>query len=153
MPAIARSAALVCLAAVFAFADAHDDVVEVFTKMAAALTGVNSSRLGARPGNVAEFMSGVSKDMPDYDTLKNQVTALVQNTEVSSSIEPVTEEMKGDTYTIDVDWFLQARSLVQDGPVVRRREIIHCELRKEKKHWKIVALKPVDFFAAPAIGQ
>ena len=49
--------------------------------------------------------------------------------------------------SIDLDWVLEIRSLEQDGPLVRRREVVHCELRKEKKQWKIVALKPIDFFA------
>jgi hypothetical protein len=156
MRAIVRSAALVCIAAVLAHGDAHDDVMEVFGKMASALTGEgveNPDAGAARGGNVAEFMSGVSKDMADYDTLKTNVTALVRNSEVSSSILPLTEDAEGDTYKIDLDWLLEIRSLEQDGPIVRRREVVHCELHQEKKHWKIVALKPVDFFAALKPGQ
>ncbi len=149
MPAIARSAVLLCMAALFAGADAHDDVMQVISKMAAALTGEpGDDSGGARSGNAAEFMSVISKSMPDYDTLKSNVTALVHDSEVSSSVVPLTEDQQGDTYKIDLDWVLQIRSLEQDGPLVRRREVVHCELRKEKKHWKIVALKPVGFFAA-----
>ncbi len=81
------------------------------------------------------------------------MTALVNNAEVSSSILPLTEDEQGPTYKIDLDWLLEVRSLEQDGPLVRRREVIHCELRKEKKHWKIVALKPIDFFAPADLGN
>ena len=98
-------------------------------------------------------MSAVSKDMPDYDTLRNNVTALVNNAEISSSIEPLTEDSEGDTYKIDLDWVLEIRSLERDGPLVRRREVVHGELRKEQKHWKIIALKPVSFFAAASLGK
>lgn len=140
------------MAALFARAAAHDDVMQVISKMAAALTG-ESGVEGARSGNVAEFMSAISRSMPDYDTLKANVTALAHDSEVSSSVEPLTEEQLGDTYTIDLDWLLQIRSLEQDGPLVRRREVVHCELRKEKKHWKIIALKPVSFFAAANLGD
>jgi hypothetical protein len=157
MPAIARNAArgavLLCIVATFAHADAHDDVLEVFMKMAAALTEVSGDGGRAVLGNVAEFMSAVSKDMPDYDTLKNNVTALVSDAEVSSSIAPLTEDAQGDTYKIELDWLLEIRSLEQDGPIVRRREVVHGELRKEKKHWKIVSLKPLDFFAAANLGK
>jgi hypothetical protein len=128
----------------------------VFTKMASALTGEGGETAnggGARSGNVAEFMSGISKDMPGYDTLRTNVTALVRNAEVSSSILPLTEDAQGDTYKIDLDWLLQIRSLEQDGPNFRRREVVHCELRLEKKHWKVVALKPIDFFAAVTPAQ
>jgi hypothetical protein len=155
MRVIVRSASVLLTVALFASADAHDDVIQVFSKMAAALTGEgqNGDAGGARSGNVAEFMSDVSKDMPDYDTLKTNVTALVRHAEVSSSVDPLTEDAQGNTYKIDLDWLLQIRSLEQDGPLVRRREVVHCELRQEKKHWKIVALMPVDFFAAVKPGK
>jgi hypothetical protein len=155
MRVIVRSAVLLCAVSAFAFADAHDDVMEVFSKMAAALTGVvdHGEAGGARSGDVAGFMSGVSKDMLDYDTLKSNVTGLVRDAEVSSSVQALTEDVQENTYKIDLDWLLQIRNLEQDGPIVRRREVVHCELRKEKKHWKIIALKPVDFFAAPNPGK
>ena len=143
------------MAAAFAFADAHDDVIELVTSMANALTEVIVDGNGVERGrgNVSGFMAVFSKDMPDYDTLKNNVTALVNEGEVSSSIQPLTEEGDGQVYKIDLDWLLEVRSLEQDGPIVRRREVVHCELRKEKKHWKIVALKPLDFFAPIQSGN
>ena len=143
MRAIVRSAALVCITTALACADAHDDVIEVVTSMAAALTEVN----------VPKFMQAISKDMPDYDTIENNVTGLVRQAEVSSSIQPVNEGGDDQMRTINLDWALDVRSLEQDGPIVRRRQIIHCELRKDKKHWKIVALKPLDFFAPAKLGQ
>ena len=153
MGAIARSAALVCIATAFACADAHDDVMEVVTSMAGALTEVNGIGPSLVRGNVSRFMSAFSKDMPDYATLESNVTALVRQAEVSSSIQTVSEDGNDQARTIDLDWVLQMRSLQEDGPVVRRREVIHCALRKEKKHWKIVSLMPIDFFAPPKLGQ
>jgi hypothetical protein len=153
MRAIARSALLVCLVAAFGFADAHDDVMDVVASMAGALTEVNGSGIALVHGNVSKFMAEFSKDMPDYDTVKNNVTALVNEGEISSSILPLTEEDAGETYKIDLDWLLEIRNLEQDGPLVRRREVVHLELRKEKKHWKVVALKPLDFFAPAKLGQ
>ena len=153
MRAIVRSALLVCIAAAFARADAHDDVIDVVSSMAAALTEVSGADNGVKGGNVPRFMAAISKDMPDYDALQQNVTALVNNAEVSSSILPLNEDGSGETYKIDLDWVLEVRSLEQDGPLVRRREVIHCELRKEKKHWKVIALKPLDFFAPPKLGQ
>jgi hypothetical protein len=148
----ARSAALLCIAAVFAGADAHDDVMEVITSMAGALSETGD-RAVARTANVSKFMSAFSKDMPDRDTLENNVTALANSADVSSSIEPLTEDGDDQARKIDLDWLLEIRSLEQDGPLVRRREVVHCELRKEKKQWKIVALKPIDFFAPANLGK
>jgi hypothetical protein len=153
MRAIVRSAILVSIAAAFACADAHDDVIEVVTTMAGSLTEVSGVGAGLVRGNVSKFMSAFSKDMPDYGTLENNVTQLVMQAEVSSSIQTVTEDGDDRARTIDLDWVLQIRSLEQDGPVITRREVIHCALRKEKKHWKIVSLKPLDFFAPAKLGQ
>jgi hypothetical protein len=144
----ARGAALLCIAAAFACADAHDDVIEVVTSMAGALTEVN----------VPKFMAAFSKDMPDYGTMENNVTGLVNQGEVSSSIQPLNEDGDDQARKIDLDWLLEVRSLEQDGPIVRRREVVHCELRKEqtrknKPLWKIVAIKPLDFFAPAKPGQ
>ena len=149
----ARIAALLCVGAVFAYADAHDDVMAVVTSMAAALTEVDSAGTSVVHGNVPQFMAAFSKDMPDYDTLKDNVTALVSEGEISSTVEPLSEEAGDLTYKIDLDWLLQVTSLEPGGPLVRRREVVHCEFRKEKKHWKIVALKPLDFFAPVTFGQ
>ena len=148
----ARSIALVCMAAAFAGADAHDDVIEAVTSMAGALSE-NGDPAVTRMANVAKFMSVFSKDMPDYDTLENNVTALVNSGGLSSSVEPLTEDGNDQMYKIDLDWLLEIRSLQQDGSIVRRRQVVHCELRKEKKHWKIVGLKPIDFFAPPSLGK
>jgi len=152
-----RSVALVCLAAAFACADAHDDVLEVVTSMAGALSETGD-QAAAHIANVAKFMSAFSKDMPDYDTLEKNVTALVNNADVSSSIQPLNEDGDDQARQIDLDWLLEVHSLVQDGPDVRRREVLHCELRKEevrknKQRWKIVSIKPIDFFAPPNLGK
>jgi hypothetical protein len=82
MPAIVRNAALLaCLAFASARGDAHSDVIDLFGSLAAALTEVN----------VPAFMDGFDKDMPGYGDLKNQITALVNQSDVTSSIEPVDE--------------------------------------------------------------
>jgi hypothetical protein len=123
--------------AAIACAEAHDDVMDVLASMAGALP----------EGNVPRFMAAISKSMPARETLEKNVTSLVNGTEVSASILPISESGDDQTYKIDLDWVLDVRSLEQDGPLTRRREVIHCELRKEKAHWKIVALQPLDFFA------
>ncbi|MGA2880848.1 MAG: hypothetical protein ABSG13_18010 [Bryobacteraceae bacterium] len=150
---MARSLALLCIVAIFVYADAHDDVMDVVASMAGALTEQNGTGVALVHGNVSKFMAEFSKDMPDYDTMKNNVTALVNEGEISSSIQPLTEVGTDQAYKIDLDWLLEVRSLEQDGPLVRRREVVHLELRKEKKHWKVVALKPLDFFAPAKLGQ
>jgi len=138
MPATARNVFL--LACCFAFTplrgDSSSDVINLVGSMTAALTEVD----------VPAFMESFDKDMPGYDDLKNQVTALVNQAEVTSSVEPLQEGGDDAKRSIDLDWFLEVRSLENDGPIVQRRQVVHCELRKENKKWKIVFLKPLDFF-------
>ena len=124
-------------------ADTHDEVVDLFASMAAALSEIN----------VPQFMDAFDKEMPDYNKLKSGVTALVNQAEVSSSVEPLKDEGDETKRTVELDWFLEIRSLLPDGPIVNRREVVQCELRKEKKHWKIVALKPLDFFGPAKLDQ
>jgi hypothetical protein len=120
--------------------------------MAGALSETGD-RAVTRTANVSKFMSAFSKEMPDYDTLEKNVAALVDSADVSSSILPLTEDGNDQMYKIDLDWLLEIRSLEPDGPLVRRREVVHCELRKEKKKWKVVALKPIELFAAANLGK
>jgi hypothetical protein len=145
MPAIARNAALLaCLLACSGLhADSSAEVINLVGSMTAALTEVD----------VPAFMEAFDKDMPGYADLKNQVTALVSQAEVTSSVEPVQEGGDDDKRTIDLDWYLEVRSLVNDGPIIQRRQVIHCELRREKKKWKIVSLKPLEFFAPAKLDK
>ena len=124
-------------------ADSSSDVISLVGSMAAALTAVN----------VSEFMDAFDKNMQGYEDLKTQVTALVNQADVTSSVEPIQEGGDDTNRTIDLDWFLQVRSLIDNGPIVQRRQVVHCELRKEKKKWKIVSLKPLDFFAPAKLDK
>ncbi|HME10809.1 MAG TPA: hypothetical protein VKG25_27380, partial [Bryobacteraceae bacterium] len=72
MAAIGRSAGLLLLCAVPLLADAHDEIVDHFAAMAAALAD----------NNAAGFMAGIDKTMAGYDDLKTQINAMVDITSV-----------------------------------------------------------------------
>ena len=143
MRAIVPSALLTFVAVACLLADTHSDIIDVFTAMAAALSDEN----------VPEFMNAFDKDMPGYGKLRTDVTVLTYQAYVSSSVEPLKEEGDDSTRKLDLDWFLQVRSPLQAGPTVTRREILHCELRKQGKHWKIVSLQPLEFFAPAKLDK
>jgi len=124
-------------------ADTHDDVVGLFASMAAALSEIN----------VTQFMDAFDKDIPEYGKLKTGVTALVSQADVSSSVEPLSDDGDETHRTVELDWYLEIKSILPDGPVVHRREVVRCELRKEKNHWKIVALQPIEFFTAAKLDR
>jgi hypothetical protein len=143
MPVIVRSVALGIIAVACLCADTHADIIDVFTAMAAALSD----------SNVPEFMNAFDKNMPGYGKLKNDITALITQADVSTSAEPIKEEGGDATHTMDLDWFLQVHSQYLNGPTVNRREVIHCELQKQGKHWKIVSLQPMEFFAPAKLDK
>lgn len=130
---------LITIGALAARADTHADVVELFAQIASALSDDNA------PG----FLKGFDAKMPDYDRLKTQITAMLQNGEVANSVEPLSDEGDESRRNVDLDWYLEIRSRTAAGPLVRRREEIHCQIAKEGKHWRIVSVKPVTFFDAP----
>jgi hypothetical protein len=143
MAVIGRSLCLTLVCAAALLADAHDDIVDHFAAMAAALAD----------NNAAGFMAGVEKTMPEYDRLKAQIEALVGLATVASDIDPQQDTGDDRQRSVDLDWFLSLRSKQPDGPTVQRRQVIHCDLRKEGKHWKIVAIAPLDFFAPPEFSK
>ena len=143
MRAIAPSCGIGILACIALIADTHDDVVDLFASMAAALSEIN----------VPQFMDAFDKDMPDYGKLKNNITGLVNQAEISSSVEPLKDDGDDTRRTVELDWYLEIRSLLPDGPIAHRRQVIRCELRKDKKRWRIVSMKPVEFFAPAKLDQ
>jgi hypothetical protein len=144
MPAIARSTGiLACVGLCCLWADTHDDIIDLFASMANALSTANPPK----------FMDAFDKNMPDYDKLKSGVAALVNQTEVTSSVEPLKDDGDETRRSVELDWYLEIRSLLPDGPIARRREVIRCELKRDGKHWKIVSLKPAEFFAAANLDQ
>lgn len=142
MAAIVRSLCVsLCVAAVMA--GTHDDIVDHFAAMAAALAD----------DNPAGFMAGVDKTMPGYDQLNTQITAMIGAAAVASDIDPQKDTGDNQQRSVDLDWFLVMRSKTPDGPIVRRRQVLHCDLHKQGRHWKIVALTPLQFFEVPDFSK
>jgi hypothetical protein len=145
MRAIVRSIGiLACVVISTVIADTPDEIVDVISNMANALSTVNAPK----------FMEAIDKSLPEYDKLKSDIATLTNQAEITSSIETIKDDGDDAKRSVDLDWYLEIRSLSPDGPIERRREIIHCELvRKDKKHWKIVSLQPEKFFAPAKLDK
>lgn len=141
MRVIGRSVLTVAIWTLAAYADTHGDVVDLFASMAAALSD----------DNPAGFMKAIDRKMPEYERLKAQLEALVQNSEVGSAVEPLNDEGDESKREIDLDWYMELRSRVPGGPSTQRRSVIHCQVEKEGKRWRVVSLKPAEFFDAPKL--
>lgn len=141
MRVIARSLLALTIGVMAGRADTHADLVDLFASMAASLSD----------DNPAGFVKAIDRKTPDYDRLKAQVEALVQNFEVGNSVELLSDE--GDEWKreLDLDWYLELRSRAPGGPSLQRRSVIHCHVEKQGKRWRVVLLKPAEFFDAPNV--
>ena len=117
-------------------ADDAQDVWDLFTEMAAALSDAKA----------AEFMKAFSRDMPGYEVLRTNIEALLASYELHSSIELLNEDGDAAVRTIELDWFLQIVERLDTGGVTRRREQVHCRLIKQKKKWLITSFEPLSLF-------
>ena len=132
-----------CIFATTAYADPQAEVLDLINSMTAALSD----------DNVPGFMAAFDRSMHGYDKLKVQIAAMLEQGDVESDVEPIKNEGDPAQRSLDLDWYLVIRSSAPNGPSIQRRQIVHCELRKEKKHWRIVTLSPLEFFAPASFGD
>ena len=142
MPVIARSGSVAAYAALLAgmlLADTSGDVRDLLRDAAGAMA----------EGNARRFLSFVDPSLPGYARLERDVTALIEQYEVTSAIEPLSDEGGDQRRTLQLDWYLQIRTRDLTGVLERRRQAIRCRVEKRGKKWRIMELDPLEFFAPP----
>jgi hypothetical protein len=140
-PEISRRAfALVCAAAVARAADPAQDAWDLVTKLAASLAAANTS----------EFLGFCDSAMTSYSDLRVNVSALVAQAEVESGIDPVRNEGDAAAREVEVDWSLRLVGRAGMDRVTNRQANVKLRLEKKGRHWKVVALAPIAFFAPPS---
>ena len=124
-------------------ADAQQQVLDLFTKIAGALSD----------DDPMVFLAAVDHDMPHFQDFQSELMALTDQADITNSIEVVTDQ-GDDTHRVEeLDWFMQIvdKSIGQD--VERRRAVVRFKLeRRGKKKWKIVGIEPWQFFRPPKAG-
>ena len=138
-PDLTRRTLLFAVCAAALHADDAQDVWDLLTEVASALS----------EGNPSTFLSAFDQSMPDYGMLQANVNALLDQCQVQSSIELLKGEGNASTRNVELDWFLQIVEQQDAATVTRRREVVHCRLIKEKKKWRITSLEPIALFAPP----
>jgi len=138
-PELSRRALLFAACAAALHADDAQDVWDLLTAEASALS----------EGNSSTFVSAFDRSMAGYGMLEANVTALLDQCQVQSSIELLKDEGNATMRSVELDWFLQIMEEQDPESVTRRREIVHCRLTKEKKKWRITSLEPISLFAPP----
>jgi len=120
-------------------ADAQQQVFDLFTRIAAALSDDNPMM----------FLESVDQDMPHFQDFQNDLLALTGQAQLSNSIEAVSEEGDEAHRTEALDWFLEIVGKSESRPVERRRAVVNFRLERRGKRWKIVSIDPLHFFAPP----
>jgi hypothetical protein len=119
--------------------DDEQQIWDLFTDMAAALSA----------GNAGEFLSSFNHAMAGYDNLETDVTALLVENEVRSSIELVRDEGDSTARVVELDWAMQIVDMQDARSVTPRRDRVRCQVVKQSKKWRITSLTPLTFFAPP----
>ena len=141
MPAIALEPTrrILLLAAIAAClrADAADDVWEVLGAMAAGLSA----------GHPEEFLGSIDRGMAGFQDLRANVTALLAQSEVQSSIELVDNQGDDRKRTVEADWLLRVQSRDPVPGSVSREERVKCSFEKRGKRWLVTGITPSSFFS------
>ena len=98
-------------------------------------------------GNGPGAMDAFDKSMPNYQTISNNVFAMVSQADVTCTIDPT--EQKGNV--IEVDWFLKLNSKADQGPTERRQVAVKLTIEKVGKHYKIKAIDPPSILDPPKL--
>jgi hypothetical protein len=98
---------------------------------------------GNAPGAVEAF----DKSIPNYQTLSNNIFAMLSQAEVSCTIDPI--EQRGNV--IEVDWFMKLNSKAALGPTERRQMTVKLTIEKVGHNWKIKFVDPPSILDPPKL--
>jgi hypothetical protein len=84
--------------------------------------------------------------MQSYGEVEQKLEALTSQADISCAIDIVTDEEAGGVHKLDLDWFMQLKSQIDDSQLERRRERVQVEMRQFKGVWKITSLSPIKIF-------
>jgi membrane-bound lytic murein transglycosylase B len=84
--------------------------------------------------------------MKSYGEIEQKLEALTAQADISCAID-VVDDMEADgVHKLDLDWFMELKSQIDDSQLERRRERVQVEMRQFKGAWRITALSPISIF-------
>jgi hypothetical protein len=119
------------------FADAEQDITEVVSDLATALSE-------NRP---EQFLKMLDRNMPVYQQIERQLTGLATDTDIGCTIELIGNTGSGTAQRADLDWYMVLRSRQDQNLIERRRTKVTVEIEKRGKKWFVTAFSPVTLFA------
>jgi hypothetical protein len=95
--------------------------------------------------NAEEFLSHFDRRTPAFSELTANVRALVDQADVHSGIDAITDD--GDSAT--VDWIMSLTSRTNPAQNERRHATVRMKFDTSGKHPKVVLIEPANFFGPP----
>jgi hypothetical protein len=84
--------------------------------------------------------------MKSYPEIEQKLEALTAQADINCAIDVVADEETNGLHKLDLDWFMQLKSQIDDSQLERRRERVQVEMRLIKGVWKITSLSPISIF-------
>jgi hypothetical protein len=137
MRATARKALLLIPLVAWAADTPTQQVEELFTDLATNLAS----------GDSVQFLSKFDKRMADYEKLRENITALTKQAEVTSYVDFASNEGDAQKREVELSWKMRIRRGQDATSEPAREQTLHCTVEKQGRSWKITALAPIDFFA------
>jgi hypothetical protein len=109
------------------------------------LVAAAASRLA--DNNVGGFLDCFDPSMPGYDSFAESVRGLMEQCEVTSSIDLRANQGDETARALELDWTLQLKLRFETQPIERRRERVKCRAQRAGKKWKFVAFTPQSLLA------
>lgn len=95
----------------------------------------------------AAFFGAFSREFPQREELFRNVRALEREFEIASTVEVIESTEQDGEASLALDWSVELRPRAGTGELVRRRERIEVKMRREGRHWRVISLRPLSFFA------
>ena len=132
-------ASLLLVSALPLRADPASDAWNVIAALASALAD----------DNVPGFLKPMDAQMPGREKLAASVRAMIAESDVHSTIEPVSNEGDENRRTLELDWTLHMRRKASEEPRAEiRQQVVTVVMRRQGKKWVILEFGPVEFFRA-----
>jgi hypothetical protein len=136
------AATIGCATAGIALADSSQQVFDLFSKIASALSD----------DDPAMFVEALDPAMPGLQDFRRNLVALTDLADLTNSLEILTDTGDDNRRDDQLDWFLEIVGKSDPHPVERRRETVKFHLERKGKKWKIMSIDPIKFFAPPKIA-
>jgi hypothetical protein len=89
-------------------------------------------------------LEAFDSQMKGFTDIERNIEAMTAQADVSCSIDVVTDMEEGGVHKLDLDWYMQLKSITDESRLERRRERVQVEMRQIKGKWKISSLTPVS---------